>query len=110
MRYACSENESSQQIHGIIGAGVAIRAIIVIYGAVETGISGILDAKLDVLHGKKRETGDVPGASGVAIGAAAHRTLRIQQGVDGPAGIEPSDCSGKAIAEMVLGVGENCVQ
>src|SRR5208282_2278824 len=43
-----SENESPQQVHGIIAACVATCAIIVIYGAVEAGISGILKTQLEI--------------------------------------------------------------
>ena len=88
------------KIHGIIAACVATRSIVVHGGAVETRISGILEGELQILHRPNREVRNIPGASRVAIGTAGRHT--IQQGVDSPLGIEPTECGRIAIAEMVI--------
>ena len=44
------EDESRQQVHRVVAAGIAIRAVVVRCGAVESRIAGILGAELKVLH------------------------------------------------------------
>ena len=84
VRTCLSENESCNQINGVIAARIATSAVIVVGGSVEACVSRVLCRELQVLPGPVRKVRNIARAPRVAIGVATHRDLRIESRVGVP--------------------------